>query len=51
LSRIFSTGTGIGWDADPYPALGKLIATNGTTALFVLHPDYLRACFLEGTIT
>ncbi len=51
----FSTYTGIQsylcWDASPYLPSGNIIATDVTGGLYILTPDYKRACYLEGSIT
>jgi choice-of-anchor B domain-containing protein len=46
------------WGAYPFFPSGNIIATNipvafavGTGKMFVLTPDYKRACWLEGTVT
>ena len=41
------------WGVYPYLPSGNLIVSNYTTGqgLFVLTPQYVRACYLEGTVT
>ncbi|MCX6291717.1 MAG: choice-of-anchor B family protein [Bacteroidetes bacterium] len=43
--------TGLSWDVDPYLPSGNILATGETTGLYVLSPNYVRACFLEGVVT
>ncbi len=49
------TGTGTGfagcWGVYPYLPSGNLICSNYTDTLTVLTPQYIRACYLEGTTT
>ena len=40
----------LAWDADPYLPSGNILAT-GDTGLYILHPTYTRACYLEGVVT
>jgi choice-of-anchor B domain-containing protein len=39
------------WGVYPYLPSGNLICSNYTDTLFVLTPQYVRACYLEGTMT
>jgi choice-of-anchor B domain-containing protein len=39
------------WGVYPYLPSGNLICSNYTDTLFVLTPQYVRACYLEGTTT
>lgn len=41
----------LSWDVDPYLPSGKIIATGMTTGLYIFAPTYVRACYLEGTVT
>jgi choice-of-anchor B domain-containing protein len=49
------TGQGTGfagcWGVYPYLPSGNLICSNYTDTLTVLTPQYIRACYLEGTMT
>lgn len=38
------------WGVYPFLPSGNLICSNITDSLFVLTPQYLRACYLEGTV-
>lgn len=38
------------WEAYPYFNSGLIIASDIEEGLFVLQPDYIRACYLEGTV-
>ena len=46
-----STGFAGCWGVYPYLPSGNLICSNYTDTLFVVTPQYIRACYLEGTIT
>jgi choice-of-anchor B domain-containing protein len=48
-----SSGTGFAgcWGVYPYLPSGNLITSNYTDTMFVLTPQYVRACYLEGTAT
>jgi choice-of-anchor B domain-containing protein len=39
------------WGADPYLPSGLILTGDMTNGLFVLSPNYQRACYLEGTVT
>jgi choice-of-anchor B domain-containing protein len=39
------------WGVYPYLPSGNLVCSNYTDTLFVLTPQYVRACYLEGTTT
>jgi choice-of-anchor B domain-containing protein len=39
------------WGVYPYLPSGNLITSNYTDTMFVLTPQYVRACYLEGTAT
>jgi choice-of-anchor B domain-containing protein len=39
------------WDAYPFFPSGRIIAGDRQNGLFVLNPDYVRAGYLEGTVT
>ncbi|MDZ7878086.1 MAG: choice-of-anchor B family protein [Saprospiraceae bacterium] len=47
------SGTGFAgcWGVYPYLPSGNLITSNYTDTMFVLTPQYVRACYLEGTVT
>jgi choice-of-anchor B domain-containing protein len=47
------TGTGFAgcWGVYPYLPSGNLITSNYTDTMYVLTPQYVRACYLEGTAT
>jgi choice-of-anchor B domain-containing protein len=49
------TGTGSGfdgaWGVYPFLPSGTVVVSNINEGLFVLTPDYVRACYLEGTVT
>ncbi len=38
------------WGAWPYLPSGKILASDRTSGLFVFIPNYVRACYLEGTV-
>ena len=44
-------GTNGCWGAYPYLPSGLVLATDRANGLFVLRPNYERACWLEGTVT
>jgi len=44
-------GTNGCWGAYPYLPSGLVLATDRANGLFVLQPNYQRACWLEGTVT
>jgi choice-of-anchor B domain-containing protein len=46
----FTTGTGLCWDAIPFLPSGIILATDKANGLFVISPNYIHACWLEGTI-
>ena len=39
------------WGVYPYLPSGTLLASDMETGLYVLTPDYVRACYLKGTVT
>ncbi len=39
------------WGVYPWLPSGHIIASDGKKGLFVLKPKYVRACYLEGTVT
>ena len=39
------------WDASPYLPSGNIIATDISGGLFIYTPVYVRACYLEGTVS
>jgi choice-of-anchor B domain-containing protein len=39
------------WGAYPYLPSGLILASDRSYGLFVLNPNYTRACFLEGVVT
>jgi len=48
----YPTGNGICWDADPFLPSGIIIATDThIDSVYFLQPNYLRACYLIGTVT
>lgn len=48
----FTTGSSLCWDADPYYSSGLIVATEKNSGnVFVLQPTYIRACYLEGSVT
>ncbi len=47
----FPTGSYLCWDASPYLPSGNIIATDVGGGLYVFAPYYVRACYLEGTVT
>jgi choice-of-anchor B domain-containing protein len=46
-----ATGFAGCWGVYPYLPSGNLICSNYTDTLFVVTPQYIRACYLEGTTT
>jgi choice-of-anchor B domain-containing protein len=48
----YPTGTGLCWDADPFLPSGIIIATDmQMDSVYFLQPNYVRACYLTGTVT
>jgi choice-of-anchor B domain-containing protein len=51
----YAQGGGNGFDGDwgvyPYLPSGTIVASDITNGLFVLSPNYVRACYLEGNVT
>jgi choice-of-anchor B domain-containing protein len=48
----YTTGSSLCWDADPYLPSGIILATDMNSGVFyVFGPTYIRACYLEGTVT
>ena len=47
----FPMPTALAWDVDPFLPSGNILATGQTTGLYVLTPTYVRACYLEGSVT
>lgn len=48
----FVTGNFLCWDADPFTNSGNILATDmNNQRLYIFSPTYLRACYLEGTVT
>ncbi|MFM2135960.1 MAG: hypothetical protein RL021_1360 [Bacteroidota bacterium] len=48
----FPTGNFLCWDADPYLASGAILATDMYfQKVYLFQPNYVRACYLEGTVT
>lgn len=47
------TGSNFGgvWEVYPYFPSGRMIAGDRQNGLFILNPTYVRACYLEGTVT
>lgn len=39
------------WGAYPYLPSGHILANDRTSGLYVLKPDYIRGCYLEGLVT
>lgn len=39
------------WDADPYLPSGNLLVNDMNGNFYVLAPNYIRACYLEGVVT
>jgi len=38
------------WGAWPFLPSGKILASDRSSGLFVFYPNYVRACYLEGTV-
>ncbi len=48
----YTTGSGLCWDADPFPNSGSILATDEDDRTFyIFSPTYKRACYLEGIVT
>ncbi len=47
----YPTGPALCWDASPFLPSGNIIATDEHQGLYVFAPYYVRACYLEGTVT
>lgn len=47
----FPTGSYLCWDASPYLPSGRIIVADVDGGVYVLEPNYQRACYLEGTVT
>lgn len=51
----YTQGTGGGfsgcWGVYPYLPSGNIVASDINNGLFVIGPTYIRACYLEGTVT
>ncbi|MFM7218388.1 MAG: choice-of-anchor B family protein [Bacteroidota bacterium] len=48
----YPTGSFLCWDADPYLESGAVLATDmNSQTVFLFQPNYVRACYLEGTVT
>ncbi|MFM2208206.1 MAG: hypothetical protein RL213_2181 [Bacteroidota bacterium] len=48
----YPTGNYLCWDADPYLASGAIMATDMYfQKVYLFQPTYVRACYLEGTVT
>ena len=39
------------WGAYPFLPSGKVLVSDRSTGLYVLEPNYVRACYLEGVVT
>ena len=46
-----STGFQGVWGAYPFLPSGLVLATDISNGLYILEPNYVRACYLEGTVT
>ncbi len=46
-----STGFNGAWGAYPYLPSGLILVSDIGNGLYVLQPNYVRACYLEGTVT
>jgi choice-of-anchor B domain-containing protein len=46
----YFTGTGLCWDVSPYLPSGNILATDKDGGFYVFAPNYIRACYLEGTV-
>ena len=46
-----NTGFNGSWGAYPYFASGKILVSDIQTGLYVLQPNYVNACYLEGNVT
>jgi len=46
-----STGFSGAWGAYPYLPSGKILVSDMQTGLYVLQPNYVNACYLEGKVT
>ena len=46
-----SSGFGGVWGAYPFLPSGLILISDQETGLYVLEPNYVRACYLEGTVT
>lgn len=47
----YPTGTFLCWDASPYLPSGNIVVTDVESHLYIFSPTYIRACYLEGTVT
>ncbi|HKR03587.1 MAG TPA: choice-of-anchor B family protein [Bacteroidia bacterium] len=51
----YTQGSGGGFDGDwgvyPYLPSGTIVASDMSNGLYVLSPNYVRACYLEGNVT
>ncbi|MEO8147919.1 MAG: choice-of-anchor B family protein [Bacteroidia bacterium] len=47
----YPTSGNLCWDADPYFPSGKIVACDMNGNIYVLTPNYIRACYLEGIVT
>ncbi len=47
----YPTGSFLCWDASPYLPSGHIIAADVDGGVYVFEPNYIRACYLEGTVT
>ncbi|MBI2969041.1 MAG: choice-of-anchor B family protein [Bacteroidetes bacterium] len=50
-SPLSGTGMDGCWGVFPYFSSGTIVASDMNEGLFVLSPNYIRACYLEGAIT
>jgi choice-of-anchor B domain-containing protein len=47
----YPTGSYLCWDASPYLPSGNIIVADVDGGVYVLEPNYVRACYLEGNVT
>lgn len=47
----YPTGSFLCWDASPYLPSGHIIVADVDGGVYILEPNYIRACYLEGDVT